>query len=208
MRSLLSIVALVTLMGCSTERTQLMLALATDLETPSVMDYARLRVFRIEGPDTVGYELSKLGWDLRSGVSLPGSLGLYSSTPSAIKVRILAEGYADFASTPVVVVTREAIVSLVPEETRFLRLGLVAACSPNPCTGTDTCIEGVCTSREIDSAALPSYAPTDDPSRDLVTALECDSGTSFVDTMTGAPMPMLGTTCASGTCREGTCIDL
>ncbi len=207
-RWIVALLLCVGLAGCGKDRTQIMLALATDLRVPDELDFARLRVFRLQGADTTGFEIIKQGWDLRGGASLPGSFGLYSSTAEDIKVRIAVEGFTDFASNPALVVTREAIVTLRKEETRFLRLALVKDCRGKCSDAGQTCIEGQCASPSIDATALPRYEPAADPTRDLTVAVECDSGSVLVDTATNTPMLSLGQSCTTGTCREGTCLAL
>jgi hypothetical protein len=100
------------------------------------------------------------------------------------------------------VVVRKSIFSLVSEKTLFLRLGLVAGCmNKMDCKSDETCIEGLCKPALVDSRTLPDF--TDE----LITHLTCDSGTKFISTATGDPMPTLGdmTCMPGGKCEEGTC---
>jgi len=193
--------------SCGHDRTQIMVGIATDLTAPAEIDFARLRVFRLEGNDTVGFEIAKSAWDL-SSTMLPGSLGLYSSTATAIRLRLQLEAYHGFGgASPELVVLREAIVSTAPEATRFLRLGLTKACRDlaTPCSGTTTCAEGQCVPREIDVATLPDYPPPDGVA-DPVTTLACDSGVAYRTVPGGEAMPTLATSCpAAQACREGVC---
>lgn len=204
-RRLLLAALLAVVAGCERDRTQIMIGLATDYRAPSEISYARLQVFRLVDADPLGFEIVKQGWDLGDAITLPGSFGLYSDKPEDVRVRIVAEAYTTLDANGLAV-RRETVVSLAKNETRFLRLGLVAACGPKTCASTETCVEGACVGRELDVTQLPLYEPAADPTRDLTVALACDSGTQFIDTKTGAPMVQLAQSCATGVCREGICL--
>ena len=105
------------------------------------------------------------------------------------------------------VIVRSAVMNLVPEQTLFLRLGMVSACQNmmDCCQGKTgcglTCIDGACVSEQIDSLRLPPYHAG------FENEVACTGGATFRNTATGAPLTVTGTSCpAGGSCLDGVCL--
>jgi hypothetical protein len=186
------------LAGCQ-PRTEMMIGIVTDIRAPDILDGVQLNVTRvIDG--MVEQQLPP--WTI-TGIpdepfNLPGSYGVFSGDGSEIKLEIALTGLK--GQSPVV--TRNAVVSLVNGKTLFLRMGLVIGCmNVHDCAATETCVEGVCRAKLIDSSMLPDYVP------ELVTELTCNSGTTFINTADGTPMPYSSnaSNCPDSLCSEGTC---
>ena len=189
---------LIVLAGCQQPRTELMIGVATDLKAPMVLDSAQLIVTKTKD----GVVQQMVSWDI-SGVpnepfNLPGSYGVYSNGEEVqlgIELQGLKAGRA--------VVSRHAVLNLIEGKTLFFRMGLTAGCVDNTsCAPTQSCIEGVCSERAIDSRMLPDFVP------ELTTTLTCQSGATYIDTSTNAPMRFSEDAgmCPAGLCAEGTCL--
>jgi hypothetical protein len=193
----LGVVAALALAACQ-PRTEMMIGVATDVRAPDILDNVELVVTRLSD----GMPEIMQQWDI-TGIpnepfNLPGSYGIYSADGTEPKVQIEVVGLKNGKS----VVTRHAILSLVSNRTLFVRMGLTAGCiNKNDCGPTETCVEGQCRERLIDSRQLPDFVQV------LVNELTCDSGTHYIDTATGDPMPFSADAmnCPSSLCSEGTC---
>ena len=211
----LGLALLVTLLGvagCTRDRTQIMIGLATDLRARNQIDEVVFRAWRLDKQGKkIEPETFIQSWTLASVPSeiyeLPGSIGLYSPDGTEPRVYVTVEGKLGGAT----LVTREAIFSLVAQQTLFLRLTLVSRCMNNTqCTGGDVCVEGDCKPRELESLRLPKYnpPPLGEPDHQ-VTAVDCVGAISYIRTTTGEPMPVANADglCPKGTfCQEGTCL--
>jgi len=180
--------------GCRA-RTEIVLGVLTDLRAPDLLDEVQLDAA------VQGVPVLQVPWQIR-GVPgqpyiLPGSYGVYSESGETPQVEITVTGSK--RGSPIV--TRHALVSLVSEKTLFMRLALVAGCQArSDCKATESCVEGVCKPAAVDSRRLPLYVTG------MERTIQCNSGTAFIDTSTGDPVPMSGNGCAAGeTCEEGTC---
>jgi len=196
----LALVCLLGLGACAEKkRTEIVVGLATDLSAPAPLYRVDLQVTRLSDQRTLGQGTS---YPI-SGVSntvyeLPGTYGIYSEAGTPDRVRVLLTAKDDQLRTLVV---RSAVFNLVREKTLFVRLGVISACQNlTDCGGGMTCVEGRCTSEEIDSSRLPNYRPG------LESTVECASSVTFVDTSTKMQLMQTGTSCASGTCAEGVCL--
>jgi hypothetical protein len=181
-------------------RTEMMIGIVTDIRAPDVLDNVQLTVFRTVD-DFPEEQLPP--WTITGlrdqPYNLPGSYGVYSPDGSEIKLRVELAGFKGNSQ----IVDRTAVVSLVNGKTLFLRMGLVAGCMNRvDCGPTQTCVEGVCKEREVDSTVLPDF------SSDLVGTLTCNSGTNFVNTEDGSRMPLSvdAANCPNSQCVEGTCL--
>ncbi len=195
-------VLLSTAAGCQKDRTEIVIGMATDLTAPHPLssvtmqiqgllnDYpvgsAQPKVFSVSGQRGLPYEL-------------PATFAVYSATGSSDRFRAVLTATDDMDATLIV---RSAVMSLVPEKTLFVRLGLVAACegTAGQCGPGQTCIEGRCQSEDVDSAQLPAYVTG------LEGRVECTSATNFIDTSTRQPLTISGTSCGVGSCLEGICL--
>jgi len=183
--------------GCRA-RTQLMLGVITDLRAPDALDEVEMVVRRD------GQEVLRVPWSL-PGVPgqpyiLPGSYGVYTEDGSEPQIAISVTGLRNGEAR----VERRALVSLVREQTLFLRLGLVAGCvQKSDCGADETCVEGVCKPVLVDARRLPKYEV------DMERFVDCQSGTTYVDTGTQQPVPTragMGTCKTPGSfCEEATC---
>jgi hypothetical protein len=195
-RYVASILSISLLLGC-TGRTEIVVGVATDLQARGQIDTVRFLASR-NGTPLVDHTWSLA--EVPLGLyELPGSFGLYSPDGSQPRVELSVMGYQG----KTVIAERDSVLSLLSGETLFVRMGLVSDCGalngPN-CAADESCVEGVCRPRLVDAHRLPSY------SKDLVGALACDSGTRFIVSSTGAPMPLHGAGCrADEFCQEGTC---
>jgi len=178
------------------QRTQIMIGVLTDLRAPGVMDEVQLDVSR------EGVPVLQQAWIL-PGVRgepfiLPGSFGLYDPNGRSLPVSIQLTGFLH--GQPKVI--RHSLVSLVPDQTLFLRMGLTAQCLNRfDCPQDQTCVEGACKPRLVATATLPKFVDG------MERQISCNSGTTFIDTSTSESLPVTGGGCATtdGRCEEGTC---
>lgn len=192
------LVVLGLLAACEQPRTEMMFGVVTDIRAPGLIDGARLVVTRSQD----GFVQQDITWEL-SGVpnqpfNLPGSYGVYSDGDE-LKIDVVLTGLKGDD----VVVTRRAVMNLVNEKTLFFRMSLTAGCSDRTdCLATQSCVENVCRDVNIDSRQLPDFEP------ELVDHLTCDSGSKFIDTGTGAALPLAegAEDCPASLCLEGTCL--
>lgn len=196
MRRALAALALLT--ACEQPRTEIMIGVVTDVRAPGLLDGARLLVTRAKD----GFVEQDVAWEL-SGLpnqpfNLPGSYGVYSDGEE-VKLDLVLTGLKGVND----VVTRRAVMNLVQGKTLFFRMSLVAGCQDrSDCLPTQTCVEGVCRDVNVDSDQLPDFEPS------LVDHLTCDSGTKFIDTSTGAALPLAegAEDCPANLCLDGTCL--
>ena len=187
--------------GCAgKKRTEIILGLATDVDAPAPLQSVTLQVFNPPSSSVVAdeQELSISG-TLDEVYELPGTYGVYSADGAPDRVRVLLTAVDNNGATLVV---RSAVLSLVPQQTLFVRLGVVSACEKMlDCGAGNTCIEGRCQPEEIDSSRLPAYT------LGMENQVACGTSTTFIDTSTKQPLKITGTTCpGGGTCLEGVCL--
>ena len=110
--------------GCTRDRTQVMLGLMTNLYAPGELSKVRLSITR------AGVPISDRVWNipgtLRGDYQLPGSVGLYSEDGGAIEVAASLSAFSP-GSDSVPIIQRDAKFTLVPGQTLFTRLALLAA---------------------------------------------------------------------------------
>lgn len=196
------LLAATALVGCKA-RTEIVLGVLTDLRAPDVLDQVELVVRDTSKPATDD-PLIQYQWDI-SGVPdqpfvLPGSFGLYSSDGSEPRMKITLTG----SKNGQVHVTRQSVVTLISQQTLFLRQTLVAGCADkSDCKDElgQTCVEGRCVDQRVDARILHAFqAP-------MITSVQCNSGTQYIDTSTGEALVPENADCDSPTdwCEEGTC---
>ncbi|HEY8926645.1 MAG TPA: hypothetical protein VIU64_19815 [Polyangia bacterium] len=186
--------------GCKEKpRTEIIVGLATDLDAPAPLASVHLTVFSLPNGIPIGEATDRpLSGLVGEPYSLPGTYAIYSEngTPDRVRVRLVALDQANQ-----ILVVRTAVLSLVPERTLFVRLGLVSACvAKTDCAEGQTCVDGRCVSEVIDTSSLPTYEPGQEA------YLTCASATAYVDTSTKKPLALKGAACASGLCAEGVCL--
>jgi sugar lactone lactonase YvrE len=186
--------------GCQA-RTEIVLGVITDLLAPDVLDTVKLMV---TNSDT-GQTLIERDWSIpgtpNTEFILPGSFGLYSDDGSEPRVQIDVTGHKGTSDSPAIV-THRSVINLIHEQTLFLRESLVAGCqNDTDCKleANQTCVEGRCVDNRIDARMLPKYR------EELITTVECDSGTRFVNTATKEELVPAGDCDANQLCQEGTC---
>lgn len=189
---------LVLASACEQPRTQMMIGVATDMKAPNVIDGAELVVTRTSD----GFVEQQVSWQISGApnqpFNLPGSYGVYSDG-AEVQLDIVLTGLK--GANPVV--SRRAVLNLIEDKTLFFRMGITAGCAAAAdCPSTQSCVEGVCRDVAVDARQLPDFAP------ELITELTCNSGVAYVDTATGAPLPLSSDAdqCPVGLCSEGTCL--
>lgn len=181
------------------QRTEVLVGIVTDLKAPDAFDSVQYTVTRTSDgfvEQSNNFPISGL---VDVPLNLPGSFGETSDLDTPPTIQIDVQGVKG-AST--VVVDRTAILTLVPGQTLFFRMGLTAGCAAKgDCGPTMSCIEGVCRDQHVDNTTLPSFDGT------FVDNLTCDSGIAYIDTDTDTPMTFTGdaSDCPSNQCTEGTC---
>jgi streptogramin lyase len=189
------------LTGCAAKkRTEIILGLATDVDAPAPLRSVTLQVFNPPTSSVVADEQDlTISGTLDEEYELPGTYGVYSADGAPDRVRVLLTAIDDQGAK---LVERSAVLSLVPQQTLFVRLGVVSACEQMlDCGAGNTCIEGRCQPEEIASWRLPPYATG------MEDQIACASATTFIDTSTKQPLQVTGTACPNGgTCLEGVCL--
>jgi hypothetical protein len=189
---------LLVLVACDVPRTQLMIGAATDINAPDRIDTIELVGTRAAD----GGVILRAAWPITGSPlapeNLPGSFGVYSDgDPIELDLTLTAR------KGTTIVVEQRALLSLVPEQTLFFRMGLTVGCiGRTDCTNGQTCVEGVCRDPNVDALQLPAFTDT------IVEELTCRSGTQYIQTATGEPMRVAEDAgqCPPDLCREGTCL--
>lgn len=193
--TLLLSVALCLHVGSCTTQKQLVLGFATDLQSPGALDHVSLRVF-----DDSNSSLLTQDWDLPGelthDIRLPGSFALDrgAHAPSVVEVELTG------SRAGVALLKRTSAVAFPEDDTLFFRMALVQRCEGITCPEGQGCIEGKCRPQLTNAVSILPYRAG------MEASLACNSGSTFVDTTTGAPMPTSGDGCAADQwCGEATC---
>src|SRR6185436_3563415 len=124
--------------------------------------------------------------------NLPGSYGVFTEDGSQPRVRLDVIGSLKGKD----IVKRTSIISLLSQETRFMRMTIVEKCEdgkPNAtCPKGLTCIEGSCQDQVRDVRTLPLYVAG------MEAKFDCSSGTTYIDTAQNNAAII-----ASGSCTAG-----
>ena len=145
------------LLGCTEERpTEIVAAVASDLQIPAELDGLRLTVehrgatqaqhFYILDPRRPAFH------------KLPATLGIMAGGDPSLPVTVTVEGSRAGSG----VVQRRARLSFIERKILLLRMDLLRACAGRvtPCPTGKSCMEGgVCRSMEVDPRSLPEYDP-------------------------------------------------
>jgi hypothetical protein len=204
----LALAALLLVAGCRA-RTEIVLGVITDFEAPAPLGWVRL-VVHAPGDEDPNHELLHQEWLIPGNGGqefvLPGSFGIYTSDGSEPRVQAVVTAWdgppGDSGSH--LLVRRQSILKLIGGSTLFMRMSLVRKCqNRDDCESSSgnmlTCVEGTCKPLEVDTRRLPAYVDT------LVSSVDCESGTSFIDTGKHTAIAAQGT-CTNGSfCQEGTC---
>lgn len=231
MRQITIITSLIALcsIGCQ-KRTEIVIGVATDLLARGEIDYVQLQATPIRS----GVPLRPVGpteWDISAirtrPENLPGSFGLFTDDGSSQLVQVDLFGYKGGAPPMgTLLAQRTSNVTLLSNQTLFMRMALVARCTTglggSTCPRDFTCVEGICRKTVVDNKSLPRYATA------MENFISCKSGGGRVGMDTadrqllhtetcgdpGGCTPMLGrpdsggdgTRCGAGAeCIEGTC---
>jgi hypothetical protein len=191
--------SLLLLGACTTPRTEVMIGIATDIPA-SGMNQIDIKVFRegvleftlpsplrIQGPTGGDYDL-------------PASFGVYSDDGSEPTITVEITGLLN--DSPVVL--RRSTFGLRKEQTLYMRMALLRSCVTvwQSCEGnldqSMTCLQGACTSAQIDVHSFNDYAAGDER------LVSCGNGT-LIDTKTGQNLPASAPKPSCGTCIEDAC---
>lgn len=199
MRRVLLVSVLALVAGCK-GRTELVFGFATDLKAKGQIDRIDFRVYNAQA-DVIQI---RQGWDLAdvpAGLyELPGSFGVFTDNGAEPQLKVDLIGSLAGQEQ----MKREAILSPVAGKTLFMRLTLVGECNTTTgtnCPGGQSCVEGVCRAPETNNKTLPAYV------QGMEGKIECNSGTTYILSSTGTPLPATGTCGASQFCQEGTCYE-
>lgn len=194
----LALALLATLAACEQPRTQMMIGVVTDIKAPNLIDGAQLVVTRAKD----GFVEQQVSWDISGApnqpFNLPGSYGIYSDGEE-IQLDITLTGTKAGSK----VLDRRAVLNLVEGKTLFFRMSLTGGCiAKDDCLQNQSCVEGVCRDVAINPLQLPEFKA------EIVNELTCNGGISYIDTATGAPLPLSADAdeCPANLCLEGTCL--
>lgn len=154
-RSLALLVGAVLAGGCASQRPVTEILLVVDAEE-SLRDAASTLQVRVWGSSVGG--TADVVFDRtvpRVELRWPVSLGIVPRANDATR-GLRAE--AIVTSMDGTTTRASARTSYLPDETRVLRLALVACCTDVACTDTETCAACACTSNAIDPRTLPVLA--------------------------------------------------
>ncbi len=184
--------------------TQVVISMATDLMAGNPLSRLSMSVERFEDEQRVYIPVDPdvtKEWDIAAppiGFELPGTVVTYSGDEQTPKIRVTVIAQDPMGDR---MLRRQSVFRLVKEKTLYLRMGITAKCFDDAdCPAEKTCIEGRC--REPDFQHLPEYQPAKRPEL----SAECDSGTLFRNTTTGAELQRLAAACPGDQiCIESAC---
>lgn len=135
--------------GCGSAPTELVLVVDTSLSVPGELDTV---VIAVTGPTTTASKTATLG---AGGTTLPLTLGLTHADGAALgPVTIVVTGQRASGD----VVRRRVTTEFVQEQSKLLRVVLVASCLlPRDCGAGNTCSENGCVPEHIAGGALPDF---------------------------------------------------
>ena len=195
------------LAGCKDRpATQVVISVATDLKAPVPLQKIGMKIERFDQElndyvdITAGLTADWLIDEPPAGFELPGSVVSYSGKGAEPRMRVTVTAFNPSNQR---MLRRQSIFTLVKEKTLFMRMGVVDKCFQDAdCPEAKTCIEGRC--KDIVFKRLPLYEPEKRPEF----SVQCQSGTSFINTRTGMPLPLErpDQSCPDeGVCIEGAC---
>jgi virginiamycin B lyase len=186
-------------------QTGLVASVLTDLQAPAVLASVSLQV---SSAGQAVFDNRDRPWPLGPGSTdrLPGTFSLYAEGGEP-EVTLTVTGWGPAGTA---LVDRTASLRMVAGETLLIRLALTRSCLlasrggtlAAPCPEGTTCSEGQCRSTQIDPGEVSPYASGSDQS------VQCQGGSPYLDTTTGAPVPVSGSGgCPEGSrCSEGQCL--
>jgi hypothetical protein len=147
--------------------TEIVLELRTDIAVPTEMNRLRLRV-SMAGQPTFFDETYELGTGAAQ-INLPGRVTLVPRAGTTPTVAVQADGLLDDR----LVVSRRAVLPFVKDQSLLLAIELASVCVATRVRGCDdgsTCVNGACTSDQVDPARLPRLSPDSPPPPDAAPA--------------------------------------
>ena len=184
--------------GCSKNRTEVMIGVATDLAAPDQLDAVKLEIYR---DGVLAFDIPPWPVPGKTGGEyvLPASFGVYTDDGSEPRIEVQVHGIKNNAN----IINRRAVFALIAEQTLFFRMALVLRCMGNDCGQGQSCIEGECRPEEVDSHKFPVYTAG------LENDVTCQGADTLRNTQTGAPLMSLGSGACppSQHCTESTCYD-
>ncbi len=164
-RRALGLVAVaLTLTACSTDLTELIVIVDTDLAVPAQLDEIVVTTQSATGG------VKTAAASLADSTALPMTVGLRPGADTSATVMVYVRGR--LAGTEQVVA--RVNTHFLPGERRVLRVDLTNACIGVVCTDSQTCSRGACVPRAVDPATLPRFTGTAPGRRD--DAGEADAG--------------------------------
>jgi hypothetical protein len=186
------------------EATQVVVSMATDLMAGNPLSRLSMTVERYDDEQqvyiAVDPDVTK-EWEIAApplGFELPGTVVTYSGAEKEPKIRVTLIAQDPMGDR---MLRRQSVFRLVKEKTLYMRMAITAKCFDDAdCPMEKTCIEGRC--RDPNFEKLPEYRPATRPE---LTA-ECNSGTLFRNTTTGAELQRVADACPGDQlCIEGAC---
>ena len=184
---------LIAFAGCA-PRTEVVIALATDLQVPAQLDSIEIIV---QGGVTTA--ATDVPIPLTGSHMLPGSIGIGPGADPNGPIDITVRGLL----ARQIVVERRASLHFVSGHTLFLRLTLSAACygaakQVGFCPDMQWCAEGQCRPINVDPTTLPEYNSTVDQPQ------QAQCGTDYA--MYGLQPPTISVCPTNQYCSEAQCI--
>ncbi|NCQ60961.1 MAG: hypothetical protein GW913_09890, partial [Myxococcales bacterium] len=156
MRKLTTLVVVATLglllPACSSDLTQLVVVVDSDLDIPVQIDTVRVDVLGPSGGSASEQQASS------SSADLPLTLSVRPAGSALGPIHVAAVGLLG----GVEVVRQTARVTLVSGETRMLRMRLSADCVGVACSADQTCASGACGDVPTTTEPWPGHPPTRD----------------------------------------------
>jgi hypothetical protein len=153
-RTLPSFLALLLIAGCTSEATQLIVVVDSDLAVPSQITRVEVRIF-----DKVGLGNQSVAnslWELGTGkTEIPFSFGIAPSGDPEGALVIAAFAFGPQGR----LFESRAITGFVAGQTRAIYLPLLGSCINLRCTMPDTCRNGTCGSDQYDPSSLARVEP-------------------------------------------------
>ena len=166
-RRALGLVAVaLTLTACSTDLTELIVIVDTDLAVPGQLDEIVVTTQSATG----GVKTAAAA--LADSTSLPMTVGLRPGADTSATVMVYVRGR--LAGTEQVVARVDT--HFLAGERRVLRVDLTNACIGVVCTDSQTCSRGACVPRAVDPTTLPRFTGTVPGRRDDAGVAPFDAG--------------------------------
>jgi hypothetical protein len=192
------LVALASLNGCGKGKSEIVLAIETDIAAPNPLNRVTLDLYRDGQESAFSAAVIQPGPATSPSQNLPATISVYSNDKIAHHIYAVLRGY-DVAG---LIVRRTSGFDLLPGERRALLLGLSKTCIGVECTKGWTCMQGACLPEDENSAEFPDYRP------EFERGPLCRGESVFLDTRTGAMLAATEDCSAGKACLDGMCRSL